>query len=234
MKRWPVVPMALAAAVFGGVQPARSQDLAAICRQAAHPPVGSWSSYQFVGGQENGATMRISVVGAESAGDTSLLWIELTMDSVGMGPGLGVRTSGVMKMLVPNFGPGMGSPRSVIIKFGGAPAMTLPLGDAFPVPQNAANGLAGCQDARSLGWENVIVPGGSFRALHVQDPDSHSDEWVVPDLPLALVKAVNDEQSGGGQMLLVGHGTGATSAITETPVPFNPQLMMQMMNPTSH
>ncbi|HYK09618.1 MAG TPA: hypothetical protein VEV39_02340 [Gemmatimonadales bacterium] len=214
--------------------PAPAQDLAALCREAAHPPVGSWSEYEFVGGQQNGAKIRISVVGTEAVGDTSFLWIEMAMDSVGMGPGFGARTSGVIKMLVPNFGPGMGHPHTAIMKLAGTPAMTLPLGDALAGPDNAASGLSRCEDSKSLGWENVIVPAGSFRALHVQDPDSHSDEWVVPNLPLGLVRAVNDEQSGGGQMVLVNHGTGATTSITEKPVPFDPQLMMQMMGQTSH
>jgi phage terminase large subunit-like protein len=43
----------------------RAQDLVALCRQAQHPPVGAWSEFRMVGGREDGATVRISIVGSE-------------------------------------------------------------------------------------------------------------------------------------------------------------------------
>lgn len=223
-----VRPLALAASALLFAAPAGAQDLAALCRKAMHPAMGSWSEFTVVGGREDGATMRMSVVGSESHGDTAYMWIEMAMKGMSMGPG--GKMSGVVKMLVANYGPGMGAPRSVVAKFGTLPAMQMPVGG--PTPEGAGSTLQKCQQAKSLGWETVVVPAGSFRALHVQDADGHGDAWVDADLPLALVKA--QMGSDGGEMVLAAHGHGATTAITETPQPFNPQLMMQMMSGGNH
>lgn len=73
-------PVAVVAALSLAVAPLHSQDLVALCKQMSHPAVGSWSSFRFVGGNNDGATMKISVVGSESHGDTAYLWLEMAMD----------------------------------------------------------------------------------------------------------------------------------------------------------
>ncbi|HWZ28099.1 MAG TPA: hypothetical protein VNX15_06050 [Gemmatimonadales bacterium] len=225
-------PVAVVAALSLAVAPLHAQDLVALCKQLSHPDVGAWSAYQFVGGREDGATMKLSVVGGESHGDTSYLWIEMAM--AGMQGANGQKISAVSKMLVASFGPGMSHPRAMVFKFGTAPAMTMPMGG--PMAQMAGSdrtGIEKCGQGKSLGWENVTVPAGTFHALHVQDADGHGDYWVMPSMSLGLIKAQTGSERS--DLVLTGHGTGAKDAITETPVPFNPAILMQMMGgQTSH
>jgi hypothetical protein len=63
-----------------------------------------------------------------------------------------------------------------------------------------------------VGWETVTVPGGSFRALHFRDEDDEG--WMSADLGFPLVRFVSKKN---GTMELTGHGSDATSSITETP-----------------
>ena len=55
-------PVAVVAALSLSVAPLHAQDLVALCKQLSHPDVGAWSAYKFVGGREDGATMKLSVV----------------------------------------------------------------------------------------------------------------------------------------------------------------------------
>jgi len=226
-------PAALFAALSLAAASVHAQDLVALCKQMSHPPVGAWSSYRMVGGQDDGATMRLSVVGTETHGDTAYLWIEWAL--AGMNGPNGQKISMMSKMLVPGFGPGMSSPRTMIMKFGNSPAMTMPAdGPMSKMGSQDKTGIEKCGQGKSLGWESVTVPGGTFRALHVQDADGTGDVWVMPAMALGLIK-VTPGNGHGSTMVLTDHGTGAKTAITETPVPFNPAVLMQMMGGrTSH
>ncbi len=223
---------AAAAITLFAVPAARGQDLASLCRQVMHPPVGAWSQYAMVGGRAGGTTMRMSVVGTETRGDTSFLWLELTVNGAPMGlaGGSGDTISIINKMLVTGFGPEMSQPREHIMKFGGAPAMTMPVGQGPGADAPGSTTMRSCTDGKVLGWESVTVPAGTFRAVHVQDADGKADSWIVPGLPFGLVRAATGGQEGdSGQMVLTGHGAGAKSQITEAPRPYDPQLLMQMM-----
>lgn len=207
------------------VTPLQSQDLVALCKQMSHPAVGSWSSFKLVGGNDDGATMKISVVGTESHGDTAYLWVEMAMN--GFGGARGQKFSGMSKMLVPGFGPGMQNPRAMILKIGTAPAMTMPMdGPMGRMARGERTGLERCGEGKSLGYQDVTVPAGTFHALHIQDKDD-GDIWVMPGMALGLIKVTRT--SGSGTLVMTGHGSGAKDAITETPVPFNPAVLMQMM-----
>lgn len=220
-------PAAALAALCLAFTPLQAQDLVALCKQMSHPAVGAWSSYKMIGGREDGATMRLSVVGSEVHGDTTYLWIEWALSGVN-GPN-GQKMSVTSKELVASFGPGMTSPRAMVMKFGTAPAMTMPMDSPMgKMGSQDQTGIEKCGEGKSLGWESVTVPGGTFRALHVQDADGRGDVWVVPSMALGLIK-VTPGNEHGSTLVLTGHGTGAKSAITETPVPFNPAIMMQMM-----
>lgn len=223
--------LAALAALSVALTPLHSQDLVTLCKQMSHPAVGSWSSFKLVGGSDDGATMKISVVGTESHGDTAYLWVEMAMN--GFGGGRGQKFSGMSKMLVPGFGPGMQNPRAMILKIGTAPAMTMPMGG--PMGRMAAGertGFEKCGEGKSLGYQDVTVPAGTFHALHIQDKDE-SDIWVMPSMALGLIKVTRT--SGNGTLVMTGHGTGAKDEINESPVPFNPAILMQMMGgQTSH
>ena len=203
-----------------------AQDLTSICETVQHPRVGAWSEFKMIGGRNDGATMRMSVVGTERREGAAYLWLEIVMR--GFGAGRGEDASGprlmISKMLVPGFGPGMGQPAVTIVKIDDVPAMEMPHGGQGP--GSPKSGLENCRNARVVGWESVTVPAGTFRALHVVGASGHSDSWVNPDLPFALVKEnANDEEHT--QTVLVGHGTGARSQITERPRPFDAQLFMR-------
>jgi hypothetical protein len=222
---------AASAVLLCAVPAARAQDLAALCRGLAHPPVGAWAQYSMVGGRAGGATMRLSIVGTETHGDTSYLWLEIAVRGMplGMPGGAGDTLSIVNKMLVSGYGPGMAEPRAHVMKFGSAPAMTMPVGQGHGATPGART-MQDCGDGKVVGWERVTVPAGTFRAVHVQNAEGKGDSWVVPNLPFGLVKAATAGAEGdSGQMVLVSHGTGARSQITEAPRPYDAQLLMQLM-----
>ena len=224
-------PVAVVAALSLVVVPLHSQDLVAICKQMSHPTVGSWSSFKMMGGTEDGATMKMAIIGSESHGDTAYIWIEMTM--TGFGGPRGQKFSGMSKMLVAGFGPGMTSPRAMILKIGTAPAMTMPMqGPMGKMGGGDRTGFEKCGEGKSLGYQDVTVPAGTFHALHVQDKDG-SEIWVMPNLSLGLIKVT--KTAGNGDMVMTGHGTGAKDELTEAPVPFNPMILMQAMGgQTSH
>jgi hypothetical protein len=225
-------PVAVVAALSLAVTPLHAQDLVALCKQMSHPAVGSWSSFRIVGGNNDGATMKISVVGSESHGDTAYLWLEMAMND--FEAGRGQKFSAMSKMLVAGFGPGMSHPRAMIVKLGTAPAMTMsPEGPMGRMGGGDRTGFEKCAEGKSLGYQDVTVPGGTFHALHIQDKDG-SEIWVMPSMSLGLIK-VTKVTGQGGDLVLTDHGTGAKDALTETPVPFNPAVLMQMMGgQTSH
>jgi hypothetical protein len=207
-------------------QPARAQDLRAVCQKAFHPPVGAWSEFRSTGGSHSGA-MRMAVVGKETRGGQDFYWLEFSMHGFRMGeePGPMDTMTVISKFLAPGFGPEIGRARVRIMKFGSLPAMEMQ--ERSPAPDANPSMLDDCERSQVVGWERVTVPGGTFRALHIKDPESGSDTWVDPDLPFAMVRG---KDNGDSSMVeLVAHGMGAKSRITETPRPFDPRVFMQLM-----
>jgi len=207
-----------------------AQNLAALCEKARHPGVGAWSEFQWHGGRNDGAKLRMSVVGRERRSGADYIWLEVVMRDFPMGPAAqsgerGTAPRIVSKVLVPGFG--QGAPLASVVKVGDAPAMEMPTGASRTTP--GAPGLDACASARVVGWESVTVPAGTFRALHVASASGNAEEWFVPDLPFALVKETGTEDGAPRQLLLVGRGTGARSLITETPQPFDARRFAQMM-----
>jgi hypothetical protein len=207
-------------------QPARAQDLRAVCQKAFHPPVGAWSEFRSTGGSHSGA-MRMAVVGKETRGGQDFYWLEFSMHGFRMGeePGPMDTMTVISKFLAPGFGPEIGQARVRIMKFGSLPAMEM--SEHGPAPESSPSMLDNCARGRVVGWEQVTVPAGTFRALHVKDPDDGSDTWIDPDLPFAVVKGADPSDSTTVE--LISHGMGAKTQITETPRPFDPQVFMQMM-----
>jgi len=206
---------------------ARAQDIRALCEKVLHPPVGSWSEFRASGGSGTARTMRFSVVGRETHGDTAYLWLEFAARGLGMGETHGAMDtmSVITKLLAPSFGSGLERARAHVMKIGSMPAMEMPVSNRSADASSSM--LEDCQKSQVVGWEQVTVPAGTFRALHVRDAESRTDTWVDPDLPFGVVKggAANDSDS----VELVAHGMGAKSQITETPRPYDPRLFMQML-----
>lgn len=213
------VALALALGVGGLARPAAGQaatDKERICGQLQNrtPPVGSWASYTWTGGRTNGTTMRMAVVGQEPQDGKTYYWYEVTIADPGR-----ANDKMILQMLVA--GLGTGSVRSIVMKSGQQPAMKMPpqmiqMVNSSPGMNMAADLARQCQGMEVVGWEQVSVPGGQFRALHMRNAASGmvSEVWVQPDLAFAMVKSVLKD---GGAMELGGQGTGAKSSITETP-----------------
>jgi len=224
---------AASAALLLAVPAVRAQDLTDLCRKAMRPPAGAWSRFRLEGGRENGATVRMAIVGSESHGDTTYLWVETAARGFRMGgprggAGGGDTVTMISKMLVAGIGPGMASPRTVVMKLGSVPAMEMPMHAPAGRSTPGQDALRDCANAKVVGWESVTVPAGTFRALHVQNSNGRGDSWVVPELPFAVVKVTTGDSS---RMVLLAHGMGARSEITEAPRPFDPALFGQMMMP---
>lgn len=224
--------LVVAIALFALTLPAAAaaQDLASICEKAVQPRVGAWAEYRMVGGRNDGATLRMSIVGTERREGAQYYWLETVMR--GFGAGRGEQAAGprrmISKLLIQGLGPAAGRPVATIVKLDDSPAMEMPQGR--PSPGGAGpTGLQACRNAKVVGWETVTVPAGRFRALHVTNASGRGETWLVPDLPFALVKEASTEDGQGTSTVLTGRGTGARSLITERPRPFDAQLFMRQM-----
>jgi hypothetical protein len=65
-----------------------------------------------------------------------------------------------------------------------------------------------------VGWEQITVPAGTFRALHLKSAQEQTEAWVLPDLYFGMLKATMKD---GSAMVLTDRGSDAKSSITETP-----------------
>ena len=213
-----VLALALGAAALARPAAAQASDKDKVCDQVQNRTftVGTWASYNWTGGQSNGSTMRMAVVGKESHEGTTYFWYEVTIADPQR-----PRGSMIMQMLVPGLGPKAGGVRSIVMKSGDQPAMRMPpqmiqMINSAPGMNMAAELAHECHEMEVVGWEQVTVPGGQFRALHLRHPRTAmvSEAWVQPDLQFAMVKATLKD---GGVMELTAQGTGAKSSISETP-----------------
>ena len=197
---------------------ARAQDKDAICRNVQNRPlrVGQWATYGWTGGRTDGATIRFAVVGSEAYDGTTYYWYEVSMND----PGRGAKGKTVFQMLVPGLGYQASSVRALIMKSGDDPAVRMP--DAMVrmvgsrVGANVAAEVAqACQRMEVVGWEQVTVPAGTFKALHLRDANEPTEAWLRPELDFAMVKVVMKD---GSTMSLTGSGGGAKSSIAEQPL----------------
>lgn len=216
------VALALILGVAALARPAAGQaakDQERICAQLQNRTlaVGSWATYNWTGGRSNGSTMRMAVVGQESQDGKTYYWYEVSVADPSR-----PKDKMILQMLVP--GLGAGNVRAIVMKSGQQPAMKLPpqmieMVNSSPGMNMAADIARQCQAMEVVGWEQVTVPGGAFRALHMRSAASGggmvSEVWVQPDLQFAMVKSVLKD---GGAMELGAQGTDAKSSITEKPV----------------
>jgi len=204
-------------AVYATLAAAQVSDKEKICSQVENRTftVGTWASYNWTGGSSPGSTMRISVVGKEPHEGTTYYWYEVAIEDPRR-PNAKV----IMQMLLPRLG--AAGVRSVVLKNGDQPAMRMPpqmiqMINSAPGMNMASEMTRACHEMEVVGWEQVTVPAGQFRALHLKHPRPTmvSEAWIQPDQQFAMIKGTWKD---GGVMELAAQGTGAKSSITETPV----------------
>ena len=197
--------------------PLAAQDKEKLCSDVLRRPlqVGQWASYNANDGSNRGS-MRMAVVGTEKVAGSSYYWFEVAYND----PSKNDKGKTIVQLLVPGLDYQPGSVRGMIVKSGSEPAMRM--SDAMlrmtagQLDENFATEFARrCKAMDVVGWEQVTVPAGSFRALHIRDTADHTDAWFMPDLFFGLVRA---KEKDGSTMELTGRGTDARSSITETPV----------------
>jgi hypothetical protein len=189
-----------------------AQELAQLCRSAAHVTIGQWASYTRTGGQDDGAQLRFAIVSSERRGDSTLYWFEAKSS--------GAPThSGVLQILVPGFGAELVGVRAMVLQQGDQPAMRFPdqmvsmLGQQVGQTNPVLGIVVHCSTARVIGWESVQLPSGPVRALHVADPEG-MEAWRVADVPFGFVKV---RMKDGSLMTLTSQGSGATSSLVGMP-----------------
>jgi hypothetical protein len=121
-------------------------------------------------------------------------------------------------MLVPRLAFQTGVVRGIVMKSGTEPAMRMPEQMVAMMGSRMASSVAAemarnCLEMEVVGWEQVTVPAGTFRALHVRHARERTEAWIRPELYFGMVKVTTKD----GTMELTGQGNDARSSITETP-----------------
>ena len=194
--------------------PLLAQDKEKVCTDFQNRPmrVGEFADYRWKGGRTEGSTMRMALVGTEAVAGKPNYWYEIAFNDA-------TRGKTILQVLIPGFGFQASSIHGLILKSGTEPAMRMPQQMvqmmAGQMGQNFATEFARkCQQMDLVGWEQLTVPAGSFRALHIKDAAEQTDAWLVPDVYFGIVRA---RLKDGSSMEMTGKGTGAKSSITETP-----------------
>jgi len=179
--------------------------------------VGSGAQYEMTAADGTKSTIEYAVVGKDSVEGKDAYWLEWTMNSARMG-------EMVMKMLLaPESSNGVTS--RIIMQMAGRPPMEMPAQMTRPGSQPAPKmDIRG--ESEDVGKESVTTPAGTFMCEHYRSKDGSSDTWVSAQVtPFGVVKS----QTKSTSMVLTKQITGARDKIVGTPVPFNPQMMMQQM-----
>ena len=198
--------------------PLSAQDKDQLCNDVLQRPmrVGQWASYGWTGGRAEGTTVRMAVVGTETLQGKSYYWYEMSF----VDPKKGDKGTTIMQMLVPGLAMASGDVRGLIMKSGTEPATRMPdemvsmMGGRMANQNLTAEFTRRCKEMELVGWEQITVPAGTFRAMHVKSAKDQTDAWFLPDLYFGLVRA---NMKDGSSMVLTGRGTDAKSSITETP-----------------
>lgn len=213
--------LTISAALFVRPAAAQTSDRDKVCNQIQNRgyTVGSWATYSWTGGQTNGSTMRMAVLSTEPHEGTAYYWYEVSIDDPKR-----PNSRMIMQMLIPGIGERVGHVRAVVMKSGDQPAMKMPpqmiqMINSTPGMNMSAEIARECLAMEVVGWEQVKVAAGQYRALHMRNAAGGkamvSEIWVQPDLQFAMVKGTLKD---GGLMELTAQGSGAKSSITETPI----------------
>jgi hypothetical protein len=185
-----------------------------------NPVVGAWAEYQIKAHGEPPMNMRAAIVGKEDAA----YWYETVIRAEEMPI--------VTKVLV------SGDPRDevnlkrIIVKSGSEPAVevsslaSLAMNMASSLPAKEAPDI----QAIDRGAAKITVPAGAFTVRHYQyqDGEELEEAWISEEIaPYGLVKSRGKDF----EIVLVDHGRGAKSTITETPTRFEAPNFLQSLLP---
>jgi hypothetical protein len=183
------------------------------------PTVGSGAQYESTAADGTKSTIEFAVVGKEAVNGADAYWLEWSTTSGKMG-------EMVMKTLIAPES-GSGAPTRMIMQMGGRNPMEMPAQMSHMGNQPAPK-LDIRSSSTDLGKESVTTPAGTFSCEHYRANDGSGDAWVSSQAPpFGMVKS----QSKSSSMVLTKLVTDAHTKIVGTPVPFNPQLMMQGQPP---
>jgi len=177
------------------------------------PTVGAGAVYDETNQDGSKNTIEYDLIAKDSAGGRDAYWLEfVTNQKMGQM---------VMKMEIV---PGSDQPAlHMIMQMGSNPPMEMSQmmqrGNSAKPNYDVRNG------SQDLGKESVTTPAGTFACEHYRSSDG-GDTWVSNQVPpFGMVKSVNN----GTTLVVSKIVSNAKDKITGTPVPFNPQLMMQGM-----
>lgn len=201
--------------VAGIAGPAAAQSAAELCTQLSNVTVGQWAEYRMTVPQmgNDPVQMRMAVVGTEAVNGKAHHWHELKM--------AGRQGTMIIQVLVPGYPYEVSDIAGMVMKAGDQPAMRMPDQMIGMMAQRAGAGsnmvrdaMKQCDGATVVGNERVTVPAGAFETVHLRAGEGGTDVWVARDMPFGVIQM---RAANGESMVLLGHGTDATSSITETP-----------------
>lgn len=172
--------------------------------------LGTWMSHDWRGGQMTGSKTRVAVVGTELQDRVPYYWFELSLDDP-------ARPAAKMTVQLLAGGPGSVSAgiRRAVMKMGTMPPMTVP-----PETVQMFNGINVAQIAREcrsmqlVAWDDLSVPAGKFRAMHLRDARTSADFWITPGAQSGIVKLIWKD---GSTAVLTAQGSDAKSSISGMP-----------------
>ena len=172
--------------------------------------IGTWMAHNWTGGQMNGSKTRVAVVGKELQDQTPFFWFEVSLDDP-------ARPAAKMTVQLLAGGPGSVSAgiRRAVMKMGSLPPMTVP-----PETVQMFNGINVAQIAREcrsmqlVAWDDLSVPAGKFRAMHLRDARTSADFWITPGAQSGIVKLIWKDGSTAG---LTAPGSDAKASISGMP-----------------
>lgn len=185
------------------------------------PTVGSGAQYDMTAADGTKTTFEYAVVGKDSVNGKDAYWLEWTTTAGRMG-------EMVMKVLV-SPDSSNGATTRVIMQMAGRPPMEMPSQSRMgsqPAPKMDIRG-----ESEDVGKETVTTPAGTFVCEHYRAKDGGSDTWISAQVaPFGVVKT----QGKNTSMMLTKLVTDAHDKIVGMPVPLNPQMMMQQMQPPNN
>lgn len=192
---------------------AAAQEVAQACRWLQTPTVGGWAQYRLTAGiASDTPTVRIAIVGRARLDGIQHFWQETVMQSGSS------RT--IIQTLVPASPYDPTTIRRAIIQTPGQRAMELPPQALARLP-SGGQGSAGadaCRRGQPVGWETIVVPAGTFRALHVryEREGRQADSWLVPSVPFALARSIvvtPGDSTRSVELVLLERGFDATATL---------------------